>query len=68
MGDTSFDSKSIEGRNYASDKIEIKIKDNTKPQIYTQGVCKLTLNLSEEIKTKAYGVYGCKLTLTVTNI
>ena len=68
MGDTSFDSKSIEGKNYASDKIEIKIKDNTKPQIYTQGVCKLTLNLSEEIKTKAYGVYGCKLTLTVTNI
>lgn len=68
MGDTSFGSKSIEGRNYASDKIEIKIKDNTKPQIYTQGVCKLTLNLSEEIKTKAYGVYGCKLTLTVTNI
>ena len=67
MGDTSFGSKSIEGRNYASDKIEIKIKDNTKPQIYTQGVCKLTLNLSEEIKTKAYGVYGCKLTLTVTN-
>ena len=68
MGDTSFDSKSIEGKNYASDKIEIKIKDNTKPQIYTQGVCKLTLNLLEEIKTKAYGVYGCKLTLTVTNI
>ena len=68
MGDTSFGSKSIEGRNYASDKIEIKIKDNTKPQIYTQGVCKLTLNLSEEIKTKAYGVYGCKLTLTVKNI
>ena len=68
MGDTSFGSKSIEGRNYASDKIEIKIKDNTKPQIYTQGVCKLTLNLLEEIKTKAYGVYGCKLTLTVTNI
>ena len=68
MGDTSFGSKSIEGRNYASDKIEIKIKDNTKPQIYTQGVCKLTLNLLEEIKTKAYGNYGCKLTLKVTNI
>ena len=68
MGDTSFGSKSIKGSDYASDKIEIKIKDNTKPQIYTQGVCKLTLNLSEEIKTKAYGVYGCKLTLTVTNI
>ena len=68
MGDDSFVSKSIKGSDYASDKIEIKIKDNTKPQIYTQGVCKLTLNLSEEIKTKAYGVYGCKLTLTVTNI
>ena len=68
MGDDSFGSKSIKGSDYASDKIEIKIKDNTKPQIYTQGVCKLTLNLSEEIKTKAYGVYGCKLTLTVTNI
>ena len=68
MGDDSFGSKSIKGSDYASDKIEIKIKDNTKPQIYTQGVCKLTLNLSEEIKTKAYGEYGCKLTLTVTNI
>ena len=68
MGDKSFVSKSIEGSNYASDKIEITIKDSTNPQIYTQGVCKLTLNLLEEIKTKAYGEYGCMLTLTVTNI
>ena len=68
LGDSSFTSKSIEGNNYASDKIDIKIKDSTNPQIYTQGVCKLTLNLLEEIKTKAYGEYGCKLTLTVTNI
>lgn len=68
LGDSIFTSKSIEGNNYASDKIDIKIKDSTNPQIYTQGVCKLTLNLLEEIKTKAYGNYGCKLTLTVTNI
>ena len=68
LGDRSFTSKSIEGNKYASDKIDIKIKDSTNPQIYTQGVCKLTLNLLEEIKTKAYGEYGCKLTLTVTNI
>lgn len=68
MGEDSFTSKSIEGNNYASDKIDIKIKDSTNPQIYTQGLCKLTLNLLEEIKTKAYGEYGCKLTLTVTNI
>lgn len=68
LGDSIFTSKSIEGNNYASDKIDIKIKDSTNPQIYTQGLCKLTLNLLEEIKTKAYGEYGCKLTLTVTNI
>lgn len=68
LGDSIFTSKSIEGNKYASDKIDIAIKDGTNPQIYTQGMCKLTLTLLEEIKTKAYGEYGCKLTLTVTNI
>ena len=58
----------ITGSNYASDTIDIMIKDSTNPQIYTQGVCKVNLNLTEQIKTKAYGNYGCKLTLKVTNI
>lgn len=58
----------ITGSNYASDTIDIKIKDGTNPQIYTQGVCEVNLKLTEQIKTKAYGNYGCKLTLKVTNI
>ena len=58
----------ITGSNYASDTIDIMIKDSTNPQIYTQGVCEVNLKLTEQIKTKAYGNYGCKLTLKVTNI
>ena len=58
----------ITGSNYASDTIDIKIKDGTNPQIYTQGVCEVNLKLTEQIKTKAYGNYGCKLILKVTNI
>lgn len=68
MGQEADITKTITGSNYASDVIDIAIKDGTNPQIYTQGVCKLTLTLLEEIKTKAYGNYGCKLTLKVTNI
>lgn len=68
MGQDEDITETITGSNYASDTIDIKIKDSTNPQIYTQGVCKVNLNLTEQIKTKAYGNYGCKLTLKVTNI
>lgn len=68
MGQSDAITATITGSKYATDKIEISIKDSTKPQIYTQGVCSLKMELAEQIKTKAYGEYGCKLTLTVTNI
>ena len=68
MGQEEGITETITGSNYASETIDIKIKDSTNPQIYTQGVCKVNLNLTEQIKTKAYGNYGCKLTLKVTNI
>ncbi len=68
MGQSADITSTITGSKYATDKIEISIKDSTKPQIYTQGICELNLSLLEQIKTKAYGQYGCKLTLTVTNI
>lgn len=68
MGQEEGITETITGSNYASETIDIKIKDSTNPQIYTQGVCEVNLKLTEQIKTKAYGNYGCKLTLTVTNI
>ena len=68
MGQSAGITSTIAGSNYATDSINITIKDSTNPQIYTQGICELNLSLSEQIKTKAYGEYGCKLTLTVTNI
>ena len=68
MGQKEEINKTITGSNYASETIDIKIKDSTNPQIYTQGVCEVNLILTEQIKTKAYGNYGCKLTLKVTNI
>ena len=68
MGQSAGITSTITGSNYATDSINITIKDSTNPQIYTQGICELNLSLSEQIKTKAYGEYGCKLTLTVTNI
>lgn len=68
MGQNEDIPGTIRGSNYASDTINIKIKDSTNPRIYTQGVCEVNLKLTEQIKTKAYGNYGCKLTLKVTNI
>lgn len=68
MGQSADITSTITGSKYATDSINITIKDSTKPQIYTQGICELNLSLLEQIKTKAYGQYGCKLTLTVTNI
>ena len=68
MGQDEDITETITGSNYASDTIDIKIKDGTNPQIYTQGVCEVNLKLTEQIKTKAYGNYGCKMTLKVTNI
>ena len=68
MGQSAGITSTITGSNYTTDSINITIKDSTNPQIYTQGICELNLSLSEQIKTKAYGEYGCKLTLTVTNI
>ena len=68
MGQDEDITETITGSNYASDTIDIMIKDSTNPQIYTQGVCEVNLILTEQIKTKAYGNYGCKMTLKVTNI
>ena len=68
MGQDEDINGTITGSNYASDTIDIMIKDSTNPQIYTQGVCEVNLILTEQIKTKAYGNYGCKMTLKVTNL
>ena len=68
MGQDEDITETITGSNYASDTIDIMIKDSTNPQIYTQGVCEVNLILTEQIKTKAYGNYGCKMTLKVTNL
>lgn len=68
MGQSEDITSTITGSKYATDSINITIKDSTKPKIYTQGICELNMSLLEQIKTKAYGQYGCKLTLTVTNI
>lgn len=68
---TTWDGGSLGGRidtSSVTDKaISALLKSNDHTAIYTEGICKLDVSTTSDVKTKEYGSYESTLVLTISN-
>lgn len=68
---TTWDGGSLGGRIDTSsgtdNAISALLKSNEHTAIYTEGICKLDVSTTSDVKTKEYGSYESTLVLTISN-